>query len=157
MNAEIQHIEQAFHRIDHLIRLRELQDETGGFQVFIPLAFHPENTQLSNIKKPSALMDLRTMAISRLMLDNVRHIKAYWIMLGIGTAQAALGYGADDIDGTVRHELIYHDAGATTPECLSVENIRNLIREAGREPVERDTLYRRVIRDGANHAVGQAV
>jgi aminodeoxyfutalosine synthase len=141
------HIEQPYHRIDHLIRLRDLQDQTGGFQVFIPLAFHPENTQLSGLKKPSALMDLRTIAISRLMLDNVRHIKAYWIMLGIGTAQTALAYGADDIDGTVRHELIYHDAGATTPECLSVESIRQLIAEAGREPVERDTLYRRVLRD----------
>ena len=141
------HIEQAYHRIDHLIRLRDLQDQTGGFQVFIPLAFHPENTQLSDIRKPSALMDLRTMAISRLMLDNIQHIKAYWIMLGVGTAQIALSYGADDLDGTVRHELIYHDAGATTPECLSVEKIRDLIVEAGREPVERDTLYRRVIRD----------
>jgi aminodeoxyfutalosine synthase len=99
------------------------------------------------LKKPSALMDLRTVAVSRLMLDNVPHIKAYWIMLGIGTAQAALAYGADDIDGTVRHELIYHDAGATTPEILSVEQIRQLIIEAGREPVERDTIYRRVHRD----------
>ena len=87
------------------------------------------------------------MAVSRLMLDNIPHIKAYWIMLGIGTAQAALAYGADDIDGTVRHELIYHDAGATTPEVLSVDEIRRLIEEAGREPVERDTLYRRVVRD----------
>jgi aminodeoxyfutalosine synthase len=154
------HIEKASHRIDHLIRLRDLQDETGGFQVFIPLAFHPENTKLDNIKKPSALMDLRTMAISRLMLDNIRHIKAYWIMLGIGTAQTALSYGADDIDGTVRHELIYHDAGATTPECLTVDSIRNLIIEAGREPIERDTLYRRVIRDEAmpsSWTVGEAV
>ena len=143
------HVEKPLHRIDHLIRLRELQDETGGFQTFIPLAFHPENTGLSHIPKPSALMDLRTMAISRLMLDNIPHIKAYWIMLGIGTAQTALSYGADDLDGTVRHELIYHDAGATTPEFLSVERIDHLIREAGREPVERDTLYRRVIRDTA--------
>jgi aminodeoxyfutalosine synthase len=141
------HIENAFHRIDHLIRLRELQDETGGFQTFIPLAFHPDNTGLSHIKKPSVLMDLRTMAVSRLMLDNIPHMKAYWIMLGIETAQAALAYGADDIDGTVRHELIYHDAGATTPELLSVERIRQLIQEAGRDPMERDTLYREVIRD----------
>ncbi len=141
------HIEKPYHRIDHLLRLRELQDETQGFQTFIPLAFHPDNTGLSHIKKPSANMDLRTMAICRLMLDNVPHIKAYWIMLGIGTAQAALAYGADDLDGTVRHELIYHDAGATTPEVLSVEDIRRLIIEAGREPVERDTLYRRVQRD----------
>ncbi|MGI9517988.1 MAG: aminofutalosine synthase MqnE [Pirellulaceae bacterium] len=141
------HIENAMHRIDHLDRLRKLQDETGGFQTFIPLAFHPENTGLSHIKKPSSLMDLRTMAISRLMLDNIPHIKAYWIMLGIGTAQAALAYGADDLDGTVRHELIYHDAGATTPEVLSLDRIRQLIVEAGRDPVERDTIYREVIRD----------
>ena len=146
------HIENAYHRVDHLIRLRELQDETGGFQTFIPLAFHPENTGLSHIKKASALMDLRTMAVSRLMLDNIPHIKAYWIMLGIGTAQTALAYGADDLDGTVRHELIYHDAGATTPELLSVEQIQRLIVEAGREPVERDTLYRRIERDPANPA-----
>ena len=141
------HVEQAYHRIDHLLRLRELQDQTGGFQTFIPLAFHPDNTGLSEIKKPSALMDLRTIAISRLMLDNVPHVKAYWIMLGIETAQIALAYGADDLDGTVRHELIYHDAGATTPEHLSVEQIKNLIVEAGREPVERDTTYHRVHRD----------
>jgi aminodeoxyfutalosine synthase len=93
-------------------------------------------------------MSLRTMAISRLVLDNFDHLKAYWIMLGVGTAQAALAYGADDLDGTVRHELIYHDAGATTPEILSVDEITKLIREAGREPVERDTLYRRVVREG---------
>ena len=146
------HIEKPYHRIDHLTRLRQLQDETGGFQTFIPLAFHPENTGLAHLDKPSAIADLRTLAISRLMLDNIPHIKAYWIMLGVGTAQTALSYGADDLDGTVRHELIYHDAGATTPEALSVEQIRDLIVEAGREPVERDTLYRRVVRD----EVGQA-
>ncbi|SMP44292.1 aminodeoxyfutalosine synthase [Neorhodopirellula lusitana] len=141
------HVEKAYHRIDHLMRLRELQDKTNGFQVFIPLAFHPENTGLSDLKKPSGLMDLRTVAVSRLMLDNIRHIKAYWIMLGIETAQTALAYGADDIDGTVRHELIYHDAGAKTPEFLSVEQIQHLIREAGREPAERDTQYNHIIRD----------
>jgi aminodeoxyfutalosine synthase len=154
------HIEEPYHRIDHLLRLRELQDETGGFQTFIPLAFHPENTGLSQLPKPSAVMDLRTMAISRLMLDNVPHIKAYWIMLGIDVAQTALAYGADDLDGTVRHELIYHDAGATTPEVLGVEEIRRLIEEAGREPVERDTLYRRVVRDehdARKWEVGEAV
>lgn len=142
-------IEKPYHRIDHLLKLRELQDETGGFQTFIPLAFHPDNTGLAHLPKPSALLDLRTVAVSRLMLDNIAHVKAYWIMLGIGTAQTAQGYGADDIDGTVRHELIYHDAGATTPEILSVDDIRHLIVEAGRVPVERDTLYREVIRDGA--------
>lgn len=150
------HIESAYHRIDHLLRLRQLQEETGGFQTFIPLAFHPANTGLAHLEKPSAIMDLRTMAISRLVLDNVPHIKAYWIMLGIGTAQAALSYGADDLDGTVRHELIYHDAGATTPEMLTVEQIRRLIEEAGREPVERDTLYRRIAR-AAHSASGWQV
>ena len=150
-------VEQDYHRIDHLVRLRELQDETGGFQTFIPLAFHPENTGLSEIVKPSAAMDLRTMAISRLMLDNIDHIKAYWIMLGIETAQAALHYGADDLDGTVRHELIYHDAGAKTPEVLSVEDIRRLIVEAGRDPIERDTLYHRVAREGTDWKTGDAI
>lgn len=151
------HVEQAYHRIDHLLRLRELQDETGGFQTFIPLAFHPDNTGLSHITKPSGTMDLRTMAVSRLILDNVPHMKAYWIMLGIGTAQVALSYGADDIDGTVRHELIYHDAGAETPEILTVEAIRRLIEEAGREPVERDTLYHRVERTGDHWRTGEQI
>ena len=151
------HLENAFHRVDHLVRLRELQDDTGGFQTFIPLAFHPENTGLSTIKKPSGVMDLRTMAVSRLMLDNFDHVKAYWIMLGVGTAQTALAYGADDLDGTVRHELIYHDAGAKTPEILSVEEIRRLIVEAGREPVERDTLYHRVVRDGATWQTAEPI
>src|SRR5437868_12380809 len=144
------HIEGPEHRIDHLIRLRELQDETGGFQTFIPLAFHPENTKLgetAKLQKPSVLMDLRTMAVSRLMLDNFPHIKAYWIMLGIQTAQIALSYGADDIDGTVVHEKIYHDAGSDSPEELTVAELRRLIEEAGRVPVERDTLYREVVRD----------
>jgi aminodeoxyfutalosine synthase len=151
------HIEQPYHRIDHLIRLRELQDETGGFQTFIPLAFHPDNTGLAHVKKASSLMDLRVMATSRLMLDNVPHVKAYWIMLGVGTAQVALAYGADDLDGTVRHELIYHDAGATTPEIMSVDEICRLIVEAGREPVERDTLYRRVERTGDRWQAGEAI
>jgi aminodeoxyfutalosine synthase len=144
------HIEEARHRIDHLCRLRELQDQTGGFQTFIPLAFHPDNTRLSHISKASGLMDLNTMAISRLMLDNFPHIKAYWIMLGIKTAQLALSFGADDLDGTVVHEKIYHDAGSDSPQELSVAEICRLIQEAGRVPVERDTLYREVVRnDGA--------
>ncbi len=144
------HVESAYHRVDHLVRLRELQDETHGFQTFIPLAFHPENTGLSHLPKPSSVADLRTIAVSRLMLDNIPHIKAYWIMLGIGTAQTAMAFGADDFDGTVRHELIYHDAGATTPEVLSVDRIVQLLSEAGRDPVERDTVYRRVIRNPEN-------
>ena len=149
------HIEEAEHRVDHLCRLRELQDETGGFQTFIPLAFHPENTGLSHVAKATGLMDLKMIALARLMLDNFDHIKAYWIMLGEKTAQTALAFGADDIDGTVVHELIYHDAGAKTPEGLTVEQLHRLIRETGREPVERDTLYRRVIRDGTRWSVGE--
>ena len=151
------HIEQARHRIDHLIKLRDLQDKTRGFQTFIPLAFHPENTELDNIDKPNGMFDLRMMAVSRLMLDNFDHIKAYWIMLGEQTAQLALSYGADDVDGTVVHELIYHDAGAETPEGKTVEQLHQLIREAGREPIERDTLYRRVVRNGADWSIGQPV
>jgi aminodeoxyfutalosine synthase len=150
------HVEQARHRIDHLLRLRELQDETGGFQTFIPLAFHPENTGMSHLPKPTGHMDLRMIALARLMLDNFDHIKAYWIMLGEQTAQIALGFGADDIDGTVVHELIYHDAGAKTPEGLTVSQLHRLIRETGREPVERDTLYRRVLRQGAEWSVVEA-
>ncbi len=142
------HVEKARHRIDHLLRLRALQDETGGFQTFIPLAFHPDNSRMDEIPKPSGVMDLKTMAISRLMLDNFPHIKAYWVMLGIKTAQVALSFGADDIDGTVVHETIYHEAGAETPQEIAVADIRRLITEAGRVPVERDTLYHRVERDG---------
>lgn len=141
------HIEKAKHRIDHLVRLRELQDETGGFQTLIPLAFHPDNTPLSHIPKPTGLMDLRVMAVSRLMLDNFPHIKAYWVMLGLKTAQVALSYGADDLDGTVVHEKIYHDAGSDSPQEITVAEIRQLIEEAGRVPVERDTLYHEVIRE----------
>ena len=140
------HIEEPMHRIDHLIRLRTLQDETGGFQTFIPLAFHPDNTNLNHIKKASGIVDLRVMAISRLMLDNFQHMKAYWVMLGLQTAQLALSFGADDIDGTVVHEKIYHDAGSDSPQELSVAGLRRLIEEAGRVPVERDTLYREVVR-----------
>ncbi len=151
------HVEQAKHRVDHLLRLRALQDETGGFQTFIPLAFHPENTQLALLKKPDALFDLRMIALSRLLLDNFDHIKAYWIMLGEQIAQIALSYGADDIDGTVVHEIIYHDAGAETPQGLTVEQLHRLIREAGREPVERDTLYRRVHRDGSRWTIGEPI
>ena len=143
------HIEKAKHRIDHMIRLRELQDETGGFQTFIPLAFHPDNSRMDEIPKASGVMDLKTMAISRLMLDNFPHIKAYWVMLGIKTAQVALSFGADDLDGTVVHETIYHEAGAETPQEISVAEIQRLIEEAGRIPVERDTLYHRVERTGS--------
>jgi aminodeoxyfutalosine synthase len=151
------HIEEARHRIDHLCRLRALQDATGGFQTFIPLAFHPDNTGLAHIPKPSGMMDLKTMAISRLMLDNFPHIKAYWIMLGIKTAQVALSFGADDLDGTVVHEKIYHDAGSDSPQELSVAEIRRLIEEAGRIPVERDTLYHQVSRQDGHWESGPSI
>ena len=151
------HIEESRHRIDHLCQLRSLQDKTGGFQTFIPLAFHPENTGLDHLEKPSGLFDLRTIALSRLMLDNFPHIKAYWVMLGVKTAQIALSFGADDLDGTVVHEKIYHDAGAETPQALTVDEIGHLIREAGREPVERDTLYRHVIRDKDRWESGEGI
>src|SRR3954453_6181461 len=141
------HIDKPKHRIDHMIRLRELQDETGGFQTFIPLAFHPDNSRMDEIPKPSGVMDLKTMAISRLMLDNFPHIKAYWVMLGIKTAQVALAFGADDIDGTVVHEKIYHEAGAETPQELTVAELRRFLEEAGRVPVERDTLYHEIVRE----------
>ncbi len=141
------HIEEPRHRVDHLIRLRELQDKTGDFQTFIPLAFHPDNTGLSHVPKASGLLDLKTMAVSRLMLDNFPHLKAYWVMLGVKTAQLALSFGADDLDGTVVHEKIYHDAGSDSPQELSVAEIRRLIEEAGRIPVERDTLYNEVVRN----------
>jgi aminodeoxyfutalosine synthase len=152
------HIEKPLHRIDHLCKLRQLQEETGGFQTLIPLAFHPDNTKLGvdqKIQKASAIMDLRMIALSRLMLDNFPHIKAYWIMLGIPTAQLALSYGADDIDGTVVHEKIYHDAGSDTPQELTVAQLRRLIEEAGRVPVERDTLYNEVIRSERDWQTGR--
>jgi len=149
------HIETVEHRIDHLIQLRHLQDETGGFQAFIPLAFHPEHTAMSHLHRPSPLLDLRIVAISRLMLDNFDHIKAYWVSLGVGTAQIALAYGADDLDGTVRYERIHHDAGATSPEALTVDQLRALITEAGCEPIERDSLYRRVKRNGTEWEVAE--
>src|SRR5436309_2620011 len=151
------HIDGPTHRIDHLLRLRALQDETGGFQTFIPLAFHPDNSRMDDLPKPSGVTDLKTMAISRLMLDNFPHIKAYWVMLGIKTAQVALAFGADDIDGTVVHEKIYHDAGSDSPEELTVAEIRQLIEEAGRVPIERDTLYHRVERDGSRWAAREPI
>ncbi|MFT3878414.1 MAG: aminofutalosine synthase MqnE [Gemmatales bacterium] len=154
------HIEKAEHRIDHLTKLRSLQDETGGFQTFIPLAFHPDNTKLAalrNLTKPSVLMDLKTMAISRLMLDNFSHIKAYWVMLSIKTAQMALTYGADDIDGTVVHEKIYHDAGSTMPQEMTVAELRALIEETGSIPIERDTLYREVRREHGSWKIGEVL
>src|SRR6266853_1784826 len=140
------HIENEEDRADHLIRLRMLQDETHGFQTFIPLAFHPANTPLEHLFTTTGMLDIKQMAVSRLVLDNFPHIKAYWQMLGPKIAQISLRFGADDIDGTVVEEKIYHDAGATTPQGMRRSDLVRLIREAGREPVERDTLYRNVTR-----------
>ena len=135
------HIETDEERVEHLLALRALQDETGGFVAFIPLAFHPENTGLAHLPRPTGFTDLKTIAVSRLLLDNFAHIKAYWIMLTPRVAQIALRFGADDIDGTVVEEKIYHDAGATTDQFTPRSQLERLIREAGRVPVERDTLY----------------
>ncbi len=140
------HIETDEDRVDHLVKLREVQDKTGGFVTFIPLAFHPDNTALHHIPKTTGFLDLKSIAIARLMLDNIPHVKAYWIMMTPKIAQIALRFGADDIDGTVVEEKIYHDAGATTSQGLRRGDLLRLIREAGRVPMERDTLYRPVER-----------
>jgi aminodeoxyfutalosine synthase len=135
------HIETAEERVDHMLRARALQDETGGFQAFIPLAFHPDNNQMRKLPAPSASDTLRVHAVARLMLDNIPHVKAFWIASGVETAQIALWFGVDDLDGTVQEEKIYHMAGARTPEAMTTREIAHLIRAAGRDPVERDTLY----------------
>jgi aminodeoxyfutalosine synthase len=135
------HIETNEERVDHMLRARALQDETGGFQAFIPLAFHPDNNQMRKLPAPSATETLRVHAVSRLVLDNIPHVKAFWIATGVEVAQLALWFGVDDLDGTVQEEKIYHMAGARTPEAMTTSAIRRLIRTAGREPVERDTLY----------------
>jgi aminodeoxyfutalosine synthase len=137
------HVETCADRVRHMEMLRELQDETGGFQAFIPLAFQPENSDLKlDIKATSGLDDLKTLAIARIFLDNFDHIKAYWVMLGEKIAQVSLAFGVNDLDGTVVEERIGHDAGAISPQSLSKDGIINLIRKAGKSPVERDTLYR---------------
>jgi len=140
------HIETDEDRVDHLLKLRALQDETQGFVTYIPLAFHPDNTPLQHIPKTTGFLDIKSIAVARLLLDNIAHIKAYWIMMTPKIAQIALRFGADDIDGTVVEEKIYHDAGATTSQSLRRGELLSLIRKAGREPAERDTLYRPVTR-----------
>jgi len=144
------HIESPEDRAEHIVALRDLQDSTGGFLSFIPLKFHPSNTRLAHLARGvDVIDDLKVYAVSRLMLDNVPHIKAFWIMLGLKLAQVALNYGADDIDGTVVEEHITHSAGATTPEGLTVTQLIGLVEGAGFVPVERDTLYNEVIRNEA--------
>jgi len=140
------HVENDADRVDHLLKLRALQDDTGGFQTFIPLAFHPDNTPLQHLPRTTGMLDIKQIAVSRLVLDNFPHVKAYWQMMTPKIAQISLRFGADDLDGTVIEEKIYHDAGASTPQGLSRQELIRLIREAGREPIERDTLYRPVTR-----------
>jgi aminodeoxyfutalosine synthase len=143
------HVETVEERVDHLLRLRELQDETGGFSGLIPLAFHPENTPLAYLPDTSGQLDLKVIAVSRLLLDNFPHVKAYWIQIGTKLAQIALHFGADDLVGTVVDETITHAAGAKTASGMTRQQFERIIREAGREPVERDSEYRRVVRDTA--------
>jgi len=140
------HIETIEERVDHFIKLRELQDETGGFQTFIPLAFHPDNTEISHLPPTTGFDDLKVIAVARLMLDNFQHIKGYWTMISPRLAQVSLSYGSDDMDGTILEEKITHEAGALTPQSLSLEYLVSLIKEAGRIPVERDTLYNELAR-----------
>ncbi len=147
------HIENDEDRANHLVRLRELQDDTHGFVTFIPLAFHPDNTALHHISKTTGFDDIKNIAAARLMLDNIPHIKAYWVMMTPRIAQIALRFGADDLDGTIVEEHIYHDAGATTTQSLRRAELLQLIRRAGRTPVERDTLYRAVERSEAAFTV----
>ncbi len=149
------HIETFEHRVHHLLELRKLQDETGGFQAFIPLAFHPDGNGMKNLPAPTAVDDLRTLAVSRLVLDNFDHIKAYWVSSTPKIAQVALRFGADDLDGTIVHETIYHAAGSTSPQGLAYADLVRLIREAGRTPIERDTLYN-VVREFAPNEVPEA-
>jgi aminodeoxyfutalosine synthase len=135
------HVETIEERVDHMVQLRELQDDTGGFGSFIPLAFHPANTELEELPGTTGFEDLKVLAISRLMLDNFTNIKAFWIMIGIKLAQISLHFGVNDIDGTVVEEKITHAAGAETEQAIAKDDLIRLIREAGRVPVERDTIY----------------
>ena len=135
------HIETPEERVEHMLRLRDLQDETGGFTAFIPLAFQAERTRMADVPEPTAHTDLKVHAVARLLLDNIDHIKAYWIMTGLPMAQLLLSYGADDLDGTIVEERIAHMAEAESPVGVTEDRLRALIREAGREPVERDSLY----------------
>ncbi len=135
------HIETNEERVDHMLRARALQDETGGFQAFIPLAFHPDNNQMRKLPPPTAADSLRVHAVARLMCDNIPHVKAFWIATGVEVAQTSLWFGVDDLDGTVQEERTYHMPGARTPEWMTPRELERLVRAAGREPVERDTLY----------------
>ena len=138
------HIETLEHRVDHLRQLRELQDETGGFIGFVPFAFEPQTTVLAHVKRASAVEQLRNLAVSRIYLDNIDHLTAYWVSTGLPLAQVALSYGVDDLHGTIMEEKIFHMAGATTPQEQTAAALEQVIREAGREPVQRDSYYRHI-------------
>ncbi|MEI6349663.1 MAG: aminofutalosine synthase MqnE [Verrucomicrobiota bacterium] len=140
------HVETPEHRVDHLRRLRELQDETRGFTGFIPFAFVPETTELSHIKPASGFEELRNLAVSRIYLDNIDHVTAYWISLGLSLAQVSLNFGVDDLHGTIMEEKIFHMAGAKTPQEQTVAALERVIREAGREPMQRNSHYERISR-----------
>jgi aminodeoxyfutalosine synthase len=140
------HIETLAQRVDHLRMLRGLQDETGGFTGFIPFAFEPQTTILSHIKAASPVAQLRNLAVSRIYLDNIDHLTAYWVSMGLPLAQVSLSYGVDDLHGTILEEKIFHMAGAQTPQQQTVSALEHAIREAGREPVQRDSYYRHINR-----------
>ena len=135
------HIESLEQRVDHLRQLRELQDETHGFTGFVPFAFVPQTTELAHIRPASALDQLRTLAASRIYLDNFDHITGYWVAMSLPLAQISLSYGVDDLHGTLMEEKIFHMAGATTPQEQTVASLERTIREAHREPVQRDSYY----------------
>ena len=148
------HIETLAHRVDHLSQLRRLQDETSGFTGFVPFAFEPQTTILAHIKAASAIEQLRNLAVSRIYLDNIDHLTAYWVSIGLPLAQVSLSYGVDDLHGTILEEKIFHMAGATTPQQQTVAALELAIRGAGREPVQRDSHYRRVVSSQNGSATG---
>jgi aminodeoxyfutalosine synthase len=141
------HIETLPNRVDHLRQLRQLQDETGGFTGFVPFAFEPQTTVLAHIKAASAVEQLRNLAVSRIYFDNIDHLTAYWVSMSLRLAQVSLSYGVDDLHGTIMEEKIFHMAGATTPQEQTVATLERVIREAGREPVQRDSHYRHLSHD----------
>jgi aminodeoxyfutalosine synthase len=151
------HIETFEQRVDHLRQLRELQDETGGFTGFVPFAFEPNTTILAHVQAASAVEQLRNLAISRIYLDNFDHITAYWVSMGLPLAQVSLNYGVDDLHGTIMEEKIFHMAGAKTPQEQTVETLEHVIREAGRDPVQRDSYYRHLPKKRADAAAPPAV
>jgi aminodeoxyfutalosine synthase len=138
------HIETLAQRVDHLRQLRELQDETGGFTGFVPFAFEPQTTVLAHVKPASAIEQLRNLAVSRIYLDNIEHLTAYWVSMGLPLAQISLSYGVDDLHGTIMEEKIFHMAGATTPQEQTAAALQHAIHEAGRVPVQRDSYYRHI-------------